>query len=125
MMRNRAALTAGVLAFLVAATAAQAQVAPPKKASWKTTTDEGIADATKRGVPMLVYVAYNGPAAELQTKSFDDPAVVHLLGNFTCVFLAKEYNLDKFQDSFAPWICPTVEGSYRPPVLSFGIVKDG
>lgn len=118
-------LTAGALSLIVASSTAQAQVVPPKNASWKTTAEEGEADAIKRNVPMLVYVAYNGPAATLQTKSFDDPAVVRLLGYFSCVFLAKEYNLDKFQESYEPWVCPTVEGKYRPPVLSFGTAKAG
>jgi hypothetical protein len=118
-------LTVGALALIVASTSVQPQVAPPKGGSWKTTADEGVADATKRNVPVLIYVAYAGPAADLQTKSFEDPAVVRLLGHFSCVFLAKEYDLSKFQDSYEPWVCPTVEGKYKPPLLNFGTAKDG
>ena len=53
-----------VLAFLGAAATAHAQVSPPRAASWKTTAEDGVADALKRNVPLLVYVAYDGPAAE-------------------------------------------------------------
>jgi len=114
----------GALPFLIAASAAHAQ-APPTSGTWNKSVEEGKSDAIKRNVPLLVYVAYSGEASEVQTRSFEDPAVLRLTGQFSCVFLARDYDLEKFGASYVPWICPKVEDKYQPPLLNFGMPKVG
>ncbi len=116
---------AGVLPFLIAASAAHAQVAPPKGVNWKKSAEEGKADATKRNVPLFVFAGHNNEATEALIRSFDDPAVQRLAGHFSCVFLARDYDVASYGASYVPWICPKVDDKFQPPLLNCGMPKVG
>lgn len=112
----------GWLTFLVASTAF-AQVGPPKGMTWKTSAEEGKTEASKRSVPMLMYVGDAGGTSGTLTKSLEDAAVIRILNHFACVYVASAYDKPKFQSSYVPWIGATPQTTHRAPILIFGDSK--
>lgn len=95
------------------------QAKPPKGAVWKTSVAEGKAEARKRGVPMIVFVAAEDGSQSL-CDTLADAGVVRMLKHFSCVYLSKGYNRSEFQSNYAPWVAKTTADSHRPPLLVFG-----
>lgn len=93
---------------------------PPVGPTWKRTAVEGKADASSKGVPILIFVAGSDPNSQTMSKSFEDTAVVRLTRHFACVFLSKDYDRTNFQQSYVPWIGPTPQTTHSPPCLIFG-----
>jgi len=101
------------------AASAHAQT-PPIGPLWKYTAADGKTEAASKSMPILIFVAGNDANSQTISKSFSDPAVVRLTKHFACVFLGKDYDKGKFQQSYVPWIGPTPQTSHSPPCLIFG-----
>jgi hypothetical protein len=113
----------GWVVSLFVASAAYAQASPPKGITWKTTADEGKSEASKKNVPLLIYVGDASGTSQELNKSFEDAVVQRLLAHFACVYLARDYDKTKFQQSYVPWIGATPQTTHRAPVLIFGDSK--
>ncbi|MCX7704475.1 MAG: hypothetical protein N2234_10355 [Planctomycetota bacterium] len=93
---------------------------PPKGIDWKDEIQAGKTEASSRKVPIMMYVAGDNANSEALSQSMQDPKVVRMLRHFACVFVSQSHNLQKFQQSYVPWIGATPQTTHTPPVLIFG-----
>jgi len=101
-----------------------AQVEAPKGTVWKDVAKTGLMDASSRKVPMVLFAYKQGDGASDRLKSsLENPKVAAVLKSFACVFVSEQLNSKKVIESYVPWICSDDNGSYSPPVLSFGDSK--
>jgi hypothetical protein len=99
-------------------------VKPPKGTNWKDTLDAAKSDASSRKAPIFLYSYDKGydDAVKLN-QALEDPKVVAVLKVFSCCFLSRDYNFDKFQHSYIPWIGSSASAQYTPPLMVFGDSK--
>lgn len=107
-----------VLLFAVASIAQGAS--PPPGIDWKEDLQSGKAAGAARKTAIMMFVADDGAASTALAKSMQDPKVMRMLRHFVCVFVSRSYNLQKFQQSYVPWIAATPQTTFQPPLLVFG-----
>jgi hypothetical protein len=101
-----------------------AQAAPPKGVPWKDTIAAGKGDAASRKVPIVLLVHDKSVEDSEQTRqAFEDPKVQAILKNFACIYLSRDFDRNKFELNYIPWVGAQAGAQYFPPLLVFADSK--